>query len=173
MGPSMLHSAPPRHTRLRRLVATDFTSRHVRTMRPRIREVADELLNAMAPHGRADLVESLALPLPTAVICDLLGVPAEDREQFCGWSAQIVTAPSVEAGAAAGEALTGYLSDLVDAKRHSDAGGDLLSALTRTVDDDGDRLAPDELLGNAHIPPGPSPRPGSASAWKRRRWRRR
>ncbi len=120
-------------------------------MRPRIQEVADELLDAMAPHGHADLVESLALPLPTTVICDLLGVPAEDREQFCGWSAQIVTAPSVEAGAAAGEALTGYLSDLVDAKPHRDAGGDLLSALARTADDDGDRLAPDELLGMAFL----------------------
>ncbi|GGL94155.1 cytochrome P450 [Streptomyces fumigatiscleroticus] len=149
MGPTMLHSSPPHHTRLRRLVATDFTARHVRMMLPRIQQVADELLDAMAPLGRADLVESFALPLPTAVICELLGVPAEDREEWCGLAAGFVTADSVEAGAAAGQALTGCLSALVDAKRRGDAGDDLLSALTRTMDHDGDRLSPDELLAMA------------------------
>jgi cytochrome P450 len=153
MGLTMLHSSPPEHTRLRKVVAADFTARHIRMMRPRIQQVAEELLDAMAPPGRTDLVESFALPLPTTVIGELLGVPAEDQERFCSWSDRIVTATDLEAGAAAAQALTGYLTALVGSKRHDDGGDDLLSRLARRTggEGDGERLSPDELLGMAFL----------------------
>jgi cytochrome P450 len=86
----MLDSDPPRHTRLRRLVAREFTGRRVAALRPRIQQVTDELLDAMLPLGRADLIESLAFPLPMTVICELLGVPDLDRGRFRRWSQALV-----------------------------------------------------------------------------------
>jgi len=74
---------PPEHTRLRSLVTKAFTPRRVEALRPRIRELAVELVDDMVETGQpADLVERFALPLPTAVICDLLGVPVTDRPQI-------------------------------------------------------------------------------------------
>ena len=74
---------PPGHTRLRRLSAQAFTVRRIAALRPRIQEIADDLLRAMTGHGPpADLVEEFAFPLPTAVICELLGVPFAGRERL-------------------------------------------------------------------------------------------
>ncbi|MGV9879593.1 cytochrome P450 family protein [Streptomyces sp. NPDC003006] len=148
---TMLESHPPEHTRLRRLVAKDFTNHRVRILRPHIQQVADELLDAMAPLGRTDLIESFALPLPAAIICELLGVPVTDRTDFHQWSSDIVTATSVEAGAAAAQAMAQYLATLVDAKHSGQEGEDLLSALARAADDDGDRLSREELLAMAFL----------------------
>ncbi|OXM64860.1 cytochrome P450 [Amycolatopsis vastitatis] len=70
---SILNMDPPDHTRLRRLSAQAFTVRRIAALRPRIQEIADDLLRAMTGHGPpADLVEEFAFPLPTAVICELL-----------------------------------------------------------------------------------------------------
>jgi cytochrome P450 len=85
MTPSKLDSGiivkdPPDHTRLRRLVAKAFTQRRVEQLRVRIRELAEELVDAVAARGMpVDLVEHFALSLPVVVICELLGVPAPDR----------------------------------------------------------------------------------------------
>ncbi|UQW99698.1 cytochrome P450 [Streptomyces sp. RerS4] len=149
---NMLESDPPHHTRLRRLVAREFTARRVEALRPRVRRITDELLDAMAarPERAADLIESFAFPLPMTVICELLGVPDLDREHFRRWSNEVV-APQSEA--ALGEAhvhLSGYLAELIEAKAHA-PGEDLLSALIRTRDEDGDSLSPDELIGMAFL----------------------
>ena len=78
---------PPDHTRLRTLVAKAFTMRRVEQLRPRVRELAAELIRDMVIAGEpADLVEDFALPLPVAVICELLGVPVSDRPKFRAWS---------------------------------------------------------------------------------------
>ncbi|MFB7268680.1 cytochrome P450, partial [Streptomyces nojiriensis] len=85
---SMLDTDPPRHTRLRRLVAREFTARRVESLRPRVQQITDGLLDAMAarPDRRADLIASFAVPLPMTVICELLGAPGLDRERFRSWS---------------------------------------------------------------------------------------
>ncbi|MEU5700627.1 cytochrome P450 family protein [Streptomyces aurantiacus] len=144
----MLMSDPPDHTRLRRLVAKEFTPRRVDTLAPRVQEIADELLDTMlvAKERRADLVASFAFPLPMTVICELLGVPTLDRDAFRGWSNEMVARTSPEAESAAYDAMAAYLAELVAAKRaqHAD---DLLSAMIHAVDEGGDRLSPDELIG--------------------------
>ncbi|MFG2617157.1 cytochrome P450 [Streptomyces sp. NPDC048507] len=143
----MLMSDPPDHTRLRRLVARAFTPRRIEALAPRIQEITDELLDAMEamPERRTDLVDAFAFPLPMTVICELLGVPALDREAFRDWSNEMVARTSPEAEAAAYEAMPRYLSQLIDAKRAA-PGDDLLSAMIHAVDD-GDRLSPAELIG--------------------------
>lgn len=82
MMSTMLRSDPPDHTRLRRLVSKAFTARRVAGLRPRVQEITDRLLDAVAPAGRADLVAEFALPLPVTVIGELLGVPGDDRQDF-------------------------------------------------------------------------------------------
>ncbi|MET8676885.1 cytochrome P450 [Streptomyces sp. NPDC004647] len=150
IGLNMLQTDPPQHTRLRKLVAGEFTTRRIEALRPRIQQITDELLDAMLPLSRTDLVESFALPLPLAVICELLGVPAPDRTAFRGWSAEMVHPTSPEAAGAAGLAMTGYFGTLIDAKRRA-PGDDLLSALVGTMDDDGDRLSHEEMIGMAFL----------------------
>ncbi|WP_093802449.1 cytochrome P450 [Streptomyces sp. Wb2n-11] len=84
---------PPDHTRLRKLIGKAFTMRRVEAMRPRIREVAAGLLDAMEPLGTVDLVESYSHPLATVVMCEILGIPDIDRASFRTWATAILTAP--------------------------------------------------------------------------------
>ncbi|MBT2480789.1 cytochrome P450 [Streptomyces sp. ISL-94] len=150
---NMLEADPPHHTRLRRLVAREFTPRRIEALRPRVQEVTDGLLDAMeaAADRRADLIAALAVPLPMTVICELLGVPDLDRERFRYWSGEIV-APVDPAGTDGRvlEHMTAYLFELVEAKAKI-PGEDLLSALIRTRDEDGDQLSPEELIGMAFL----------------------
>jgi cytochrome P450 len=82
---SLLLSDPPEHTRLRKLLSPEFTVRRIRRLEPRITEIVEEHLAAMAKMGPpADLVEAFALPVPSLVICELLGVPYADRAEFQG-----------------------------------------------------------------------------------------
>jgi cytochrome P450 len=84
---SILGMDPPEHTRLRRLVAGAFTARRVEALRPRAAQLVDELIDRLLTLPQpADLVENFSLPLPVQVICELLGVPAEDRHVFHEWS---------------------------------------------------------------------------------------
>ena len=80
----LLTMDPPDHTRLRRLVAGAFTPRAIAGLEPRIREVTVRLLTAADDAAGFDLIDALAFPLPIAVICHLLGVPAEDQAQVRG-----------------------------------------------------------------------------------------
>ncbi|WP_310718976.1 cytochrome P450 family protein [Streptomyces lydicus] len=149
---NMLDADPPHHTRLRKLVAKEFTARRVEALRPRVQQITDELLDAMlaAPDGRADLVETLAFPLPMTVICELIGVPAMDREAFRGWSNELVAPTGEEAAYAATVAMSDYLVGLIEARR-KDPGEGLLSDLIRTSDEDGDQLSREELVGTAFL----------------------
>jgi cytochrome P450 len=88
--PSMLGSDPPRHTRLRSLVSSAFTPRIVQRLEPRMIEVANQLVDEALAKGEVDLVQALTYPLPVVVIAEIIGVPPDDREQFKGWSDQIV-----------------------------------------------------------------------------------
>ncbi|MER7464292.1 cytochrome P450 [Streptomyces sp. NPDC097981] len=149
---NMLETDPPQHTRLRRLVAREFTTRRVQAMRPRVQQITDELLDGMAarPERSADLVKALAFPLPITVIGELLGVPHLDRERFSYWSKEVLAPTSVTPSTTAHQTLSEYLAELVDAKA-KDPGEDLLSALIRTSDEDGDALSATELIGMAFL----------------------
>ncbi|MGW1023711.1 cytochrome P450 family protein [Streptomyces sp. NPDC002577] len=151
IGPHMLMSDPPEHSRLRRLVAREFTGRRVEALRPRVQQITDELLDQMVPLGHADLVESLAFPLPMTVICELIGVPDIDRAAFRRMSNEVVAPTSSEAEHAAIVELSAYLDDLIEDKRSAGPGDDLLSALIRTTAEDGDRLSREELRAMAYL----------------------
>ncbi|WP_434598893.1 cytochrome P450 family protein [Streptomyces sp. A5-4] len=149
---NMLEMDPPHHTRLRKLVAREFTARRVEALRPEVQRITDELLDAMTADGRAaaDLVDVLAFPLPMTVICELLGVPDLDRAAFRVWSNQIVAPTGSGSEQTAVQEMGKYLAELVEEKRDS-PGEDLMSALIRARDEEGDRLAPDELIGMAFL----------------------
>ncbi|MGA5472884.1 cytochrome P450 family protein [Streptomyces arboris] len=151
-GTSMLSSDTPDHTRLRKLVAREFTPRRMEQLTPRVQEMTDELLDRMlaAPDRRADLVESLSYPLPMNVICELLGVPFLDRTAFREWSNQAVSSIDPSKRDSSTRAMAAYLTGLLQDKR-ARPGDDLMSALIHTADEDGDRLSADELMGMAWL----------------------
>jgi cytochrome P450 len=152
-GRSFLFLDPPDHTRLRGLVSKAFTPRVVEQLRPRIQQIVDELLDAVATRERIEVIEDLAYPLPVQVISEMLGVPQADREVFKGWSAVLAQGldptPSMDPEQQArvidaSTAFTDYFRDLI-ARRRREPAGDLLSALI-TVEERGDTLTEAELL---------------------------
>src|SRR5215203_2916509 len=78
----MLQQDPPDHTRLRGLVVKAFTARRIEDMRPRIQAIVDDSIDRVEKNGRMDLISDFAFRLPVIVICDMLGIPEEDREIF-------------------------------------------------------------------------------------------
>jgi cytochrome P450 len=147
--PMMLLMDPPEHTRLRKLVSRTFTLRRMEALRPRVREIADELLDALPPAGQVDLLAEYAFMLPVLVICELLGVPAEDRDDFAAWSNVMVDDNGPEESSQAMRRLGGYLAELVAAKRATPDDA-LISGLIE-VADEGDRLSEQELIGMAML----------------------
>jgi cytochrome P450 len=146
----MLNSDPPDHERLRKLVNKAFTARRVEQLRPRITAITADLLDDMSTQQEVDLLSAFAFPLPVTVICELLGVPVADRDQFRAWSATIVSetvAPEVFQAHAI--AMISYFRNLFAARRREPA-DDLLSALI-SVRDDTDRLSENELLSMAWL----------------------
>lgn len=138
---------PPRHTQVRSLVTRAFTARRVEGLRPVAQRITDDLLADMAAGPRpAELNEALAFPLPIKVICLLLGVPAEDRDQFrrsVDGFLSISKLPPDEV-ARCRQDLWKYLGELIESKR-SDPGSDLVSELIRVRDEDDNRLGEHEL----------------------------
>src|SRR5206468_3335369 len=92
----MLFLDPPDHTRLRRLVSTTFSAARIEALRPRIERIAADLLDAMDGPGTLDLIEAYAWPLPMQVMCDVLGVPTDSREEFRRWTAIAAGGPARE-----------------------------------------------------------------------------
>lgn len=138
---------PPRHTRVRRLVAKAFTARMIERLEPRIRDVVDELLDEMATQSQpADLKELVVGRMPIIVICELLGVPVRDRGLWRHWAEGFASfdAPP-EHFARIHRETAEYLAGLVATKR-ADPGDDLTTALVEVHDEDGDRLTEPELL---------------------------
>jgi cytochrome P450 len=146
---NLLSLDPPEHTRLRRMLAGEFTVRRMRRLEPRIVEIVDEHLDALERTGPpADLVAGYALPIPSLVICELLGVPAGDQAEFqARTSAQLdIGLPEERRVALAAEALA-YMQDLVARARRA-PGEDLIGMLIREHSDD---LTNDELVGIANL----------------------
>jgi cytochrome P450 len=142
----MLNRDPPDHTRLRKLVSKAFTPRRIEALRPRIEQITAELLDSVDPATTVDLLEAVAFPLPVTVICEMLGMPPEDRNDFRGWTQIMVGTPGVapDAFAAAASAMFAYNTQLLASKR-ARPGDDLLSALIQARDE-GESLSENELL---------------------------
>ncbi|MBA9002881.1 cytochrome P450 family protein [Thermomonospora cellulosilytica] len=141
---SLLATDPPEHTRLRRLVSKAFTANATERLRPCIEQVTARLLERLKQQRRADLVADLAIPLPLTLICDLLGVPERDRTQVHAWSNSFFLAGDPGLRDAASHHISGYMADLVAAKRTRPA-SDLTSDLI-AVRDGGDALTEQELI---------------------------
>ncbi|HEU5160928.1 MAG TPA: cytochrome P450 [Streptosporangiaceae bacterium] len=142
-GPSLIGYDPPVHTRLRRMVAPRFTVKRMRSLQPRIEAIVAEHLDAMAEAGApADLLEAFALPMSSLVICELLGVPYDDRAAFQRrGSAQLDLDLDLAGRQAAFDESHAYMADLVRGHR-AGPGDNLLGALVR---EHGDELSDEEL----------------------------
>ncbi len=135
------------HRRLRRLVTKAFTPRMVERLRPRIQQIADDLVDGVEGQGRMELVDDFAFPLPITVIAELLGIPIEDRERFREWSSNAVT-PALtpeqrEIAQRRADQFIAYLDELFAARRAAPT-DDLVTALVR-AEDEGDSLSENEL----------------------------
>ncbi|WP_166353667.1 cytochrome P450 [Phytoactinopolyspora limicola] len=150
---SLLENEPPAHTRLRRLVSTAFQRGHVERLRPRVEQLASDMVAGLTRQietdGQADLLEHLAQPLPVEVIAELLDVPAPDRPNLVPWSNAIVKmyeygAPDEQRDSAehAAAQFARYLNELAG-ERVRRPGPDLISDLTRSG------LTTDEVVGTA------------------------
>jgi cytochrome P450 len=148
---SLLAIDPPDHTRLRTLATKAFTPRAVEAIRPRIEQVVDELLAAVEPSGRMDVIRDIAYPLPVIVIAEMLGVPPDDRDRFKAWSDALgealdplVGAEALRRADRAALEIGDYFRGII-AERRVEPREDLLTALI-AAREEGDRLSEDELL---------------------------
>ena len=144
------------HTRLRKLVSRGFTPRAAQAWRPRLESITEELLDRLPIGEETDLIAHLALPLPATLICELMGVPTEDRDSFTQWTADAThglvtmrgegTEEILKRVEEARNGLIGYFSRLIQSRR--DQPGDDLIDILIAAEEDGDRLSPEELMAN-------------------------
>ncbi len=146
---NLLGFDPPEHTRLRRMLTAEFTVRRMRRLEPRIVEIVDAHLDAMEEAGPpADLVADFALPVPSLVNCERLGVPYADREAFQSRTArQLDLSIPVPERLELGRRSRAYMAELV-ARAQAAPGDDMLGMLVR---EHGDELTTDELVGVAGL----------------------
>ncbi|MFP3988918.1 cytochrome P450 [Streptomyces sp. E11-3] len=147
----LLDLEAPDHTRIRRLVSKAFTPRTVERLRPYVQELAAQLVGRLVADGGGDLIETVAEPLPVAVIAQMLGIPESDRALLRPWSADICGMyelnPAEETARRAVTAsveFSAYLRELI-AERRKEPGEDLVSALIAAYDS-GDRLSEQEMI---------------------------
>ncbi|MGO9603369.1 MAG: cytochrome P450 [Candidatus Binataceae bacterium] len=150
-APTMPFSDPPVHTRLRRLVARDFSPRRINELAPRIEEITRQLLDENVEGGRWEAMSALADQLPVVIIAEMLGVPIEHRARFRQWSDAVASNLAVDAEGASPpaviEAVAGlreYLAHEIE-RRRIEPGDDLISALV-AAHDTSEALSSDELL---------------------------
>ena len=158
LGRSILQANPPRHARMRAPIASVFTARRIAALEPAVAVVVDTLLDGLAEQGAGgvpvDFMELVAHRLPVAVICELLGVPPEDRELFRPLGHELSRALEFAAGhsdlagadEAAGE-LSRYFTRLA-AERRAEPRDDLVTALVALTGGAEPRLTDAELIGN-------------------------
>ncbi|MFD8281212.1 cytochrome P450 [Streptomyces solisilvae] len=136
------------HQRWRRQVGKYLTAKRMTALRPGMVSIAESLVEDMVEHGQpADLKAAVGFPFPVYVICDLLGVPAEDRDRFSYWSDAFlnVSRYTTEETRAAHTELNQYMATLIAAK-HTEPGEDLLSMLIAESAEEGEGLSDDQLL---------------------------
>jgi cytochrome P450 len=153
--PSMLGQDPPEHTRLRGLVNQAFTPRIIRRLEPRMHDIANELFDRALEHGDVDFVEALTYPFPVIVIAEIIGVPAEHREQFKRWSdaavenlgTALLVPPNPDHLERIGKLLAemgDYFSELAEERRRRPR-EDLLTGLVQ-AEVEGSKLTRDEMV---------------------------
>jgi cytochrome P450 len=149
---AMLNLDPPDHHRLRRLVAKVFTPTAIEAMRPDVQRLVDRMLDEAAPRREMDVIADLAFPLPFTVISDMLGIPeGRDRFELRSWSSALVktfdpilTLDDWNDALDAGDNMREFVEEVIAAKRAA-PDDRLLSGLI-AIEDEGDRLSPDELI---------------------------
>ncbi|MET8628637.1 cytochrome P450 [Kitasatospora sp. NPDC004669] len=157
-GRSILQRNAPDQPRVRSLIASVFTARRVAALRPAVEAAVDRLLDGMAERGAdgspVDFMDAFAFRLPVGVICELLGVPEQDRYRFRGLASDLTVALEIiqdldELGDAdrAADELSRYFTELA-AERLARPQDDLVSDLARIAAEDGERLSAEELLAN-------------------------
>ncbi|HEC10625.1 MAG TPA: cytochrome P450 [Acidimicrobiales bacterium] len=148
--PSILGAEGDEHARLRKLVSPAFTPRAADRYRPFMRQVIEELVDPVAPQGRAEFVADVCEPYPIPIICELLGAPREDWKLFSGWATDIFRifngniAEDLPLIKAARAEINSYMTDLIE-RRRREPGPDLLTDLI-AMEEQGDRLSHEELL---------------------------
>src|SRR5437868_14551351 len=150
----MLQQDPPDHTRLRGLVVRAFTARRVEDMRPRIQEIVDGIIDRVEARGHMDLIADFAFRLPVTVICDMLGIPAEDRELFFTSSRTggrlldpvPLSRAEIDQHNASHLAAAEYFHQLFELRRR-EPGEDLTTQLVH-AEEHGSKLSNEELTAN-------------------------
>jgi cytochrome P450 len=149
-GSVLLFMDPPDHTRIRNLVNRSFTPKAVTAWRERISEIVDDLLDEAAERGRIELISDFAFQVPVIVICELMGVPIEDRHLFGPWSSDasrlldgVLDDETMNRGLLGAMQLISYLNPLIE-ERRTHPRDDLLSQIVQ-AEEQGDRLSEEEL----------------------------
>lgn len=151
---SFIDLEPPRHTRLRRLVAKAFTRRSSEAFRPQLEEAADRILDRVLEEGSMEAIGAFATPIPLAMIAELMGVDEKDQPQLIEWSHAIVKVfderVTDEEGEVAEQAITDFVDFLSDLLKHrrQNRGSDLISAMI-DVEESGDTLTDEEIIGTS------------------------
>lgn len=145
---NMLFSDPPDHRRLRGLAQKAFTPRVIEGMKERIEEITENLLDDMAQKEEINLIDDFAFPLPIIVICEILGVPSEDRDKFRIWSNSLIEGSSGEPGVSVYQHMNDFIGYLGEwfSKTRQEPKDDLISKLIE-AEEAGDRLTEKELYG--------------------------
>ena len=157
MVKQMLFLDPPAHTRIRKLAAYAFSPQRVVVLRKHVREVVDNLLDAVASQGGMDIIADLAEPLPYTITAEMLGVPIEDAAQLKAWSQDFAEmlgnfqlnperAPHVRSSV---EAMTSYFRDALERTKKHPRPGLIQSFLESEID--GDRFTEEEMIANTII----------------------
>ena len=157
---NMAQADPPRHTRLRGQATRCFTTRLMEPMRARTREIADDLLDAVADTGEMELIGDYAYELPSTIIMDLLGIPEEDREQLREWTTDLAGAignlhseapDSVGFRALVGITAILHYSNTLIKKKSRDPQNDFMSELIKAQQEDTGRVTPLEVMGQSGL----------------------
>ncbi|WP_236795463.1 cytochrome P450 [Amycolatopsis sp. GM8] len=159
---AVINRDPPHHTRLRKLVSRSFSARAIESWRPRIDAIVDQLVGKVEAKSEFDLLRELAYPLPQQVICELLGVPLEDVDAITGHmgDSRIMTVRGAEHERSTPEDLrlltqrqlvrqVEYFRAAIAERRRAPR-ADLITSLTQ-IEEEGDRLSMDELIGTVII----------------------
>ncbi|WP_240377339.1 cytochrome P450 family protein [Bacillus piscicola] len=147
MGKNMLFSDLPDHKRLRSLVQKAFTPRMIEGLRGRVEEITNELIDDMEGQKEADFINAFAFPLPIIVICEMLGVPTEDRDKFREWSNTLIEASNnPEQAMNTGQSLMAFMAYIQNwiTERRKDPQDDLITDLIQ-AEEGGDQFTEEEL----------------------------
>lgn len=144
LSESLISADPPRHRQLRALVTQAFTPRAVAALEPRITAIVDELLDTVAARGSMDLISDVAYPLPVIVISELLGIPADERDQFKRWSDAVISGGGHPHSSTMRDMSAYFMAKFV--QRRAEPRDDLISQLLE-AQIEGRHLTDRELLG--------------------------